>query len=93
MLDTDHGSTDDLSIALTFGGVLTPNLGPEDLCAMKDFEILSTIDFYLVRNVRTLNDCRMVTVPSLHEVDPLVDVRVLMHLTLYLFLVAITNKS
>ena len=62
MFDADNGRTDDLSIPFPLGGILSSNLGPEDVSAMKNFELMSSIDFYLMGDVWAFNDGSIVPI-------------------------------
>jgi len=79
VFDADNDSTDDLSVTLSFGGVLSSDLSPEDLGSVENFELLGSIDLNFMRNVGALDDGCVVTIARLHEIDSLVQVRVLMH--------------
>jgi hypothetical protein len=72
VFDADHDSTDDLSIALAFGGVLAPDLRPEDLRPVKNFELLGPINLNFMRDVWAFDDGCVVSVARLHKIDAFV---------------------
>ena len=86
MFDTDNCSTDYLSVALAFGRVLTTDLSPEDLGAMKDVEFLCPIDLNFMRDVGTIDNGSMIPEPWLDKVSALVEIGVLMHVKGYMFI-------
>ena len=94
MLDAYNSSTDDLPITLSFGKVLPPNLGPEDLSTMKNFELMSPIDLNFMGDVWTFNNSSMVTISGLNLVNSLIDVGIGVHdLYIYFLLGFVTNKN
>ena len=94
MLDAHNSSTDDLPIALSLGEVLPPDLGPEDVSPMKNFELMSPIDLNFVGDVGTFNNSGVVTVSGLNLVNSLVDVGIGVHdLYIYFLLGFVTNKN
>lgn len=86
MLDAHHNGIDDLPISLALGQVLPAHLGPVNLRTVKDLESMSIIDLNSLRNVGTLDDGSIVPMSGLHKVDTLVEVEILLHDLLYIFI-------
>lgn len=86
MFDTDDGCTDDLPISFSFGEILSSDLGPEDLCSMKNFEFVCSVDLNFMGDVGAINDGGVVFIAGLDVVDSFVDVGVLVHgILIYIF--------
>lgn len=87
MLNSDNSSTDNFSATLFLGEILPSDFSPKDRGSMENIESLGVVDFDFMSDVRTFNDGGVVSKAGLHQVDSLVDARVLIHVARFIILI------
>lgn len=87
MLNSDDSSTDNFSATLFLGEILPSDFSPKDRGSMENIESLGVVDFDFMSDVRTFNDGGVVSKSGLHQVDSLVDARVLIHVARFIILI------